>query len=262
MPGTRGAPVGLSLYAPAPDAPAFYAPELYAPVPARAPLAEPVDEVTVAPMAESEPPPTGLDGAGEDWYHDAAAIANEVAQEAAARPLSEPEQDLFAAAVRDLPMYMPENVDVSRWTPRANAVIAASLDVVPPIEMRESGAFELQALTGAADASRDALDAAPSASAADLPSVETDTADWRASSALPRAGSRAESVAAPDQREAPIGAVPAEGNRRVAAALEEVAEQIRRGALVVGGTVPASSDPQALAAALAAALGALLGVVR
>jgi hypothetical protein len=163
-------------------------------------------------------------------------------------------------------MYMPENVDVSRWTPRVNAVIAASLDVVPPIEMRESGAFELQALTGAVDASRDDLDEAPSASAADLPSVETDTADWRASFAVPRAGSgagsRAESVAEPDQREAPIGAVPAEGNRRVAAALEEVAEQIRRGALVVGGTVPASSDPQALAAALAAALGALLGVVR
>jgi hypothetical protein len=48
--------------------------------------------------------------------------------------------------------------------------------------------------------------------------------------------------------------------RAVAAALEMVAARVRRGDLVVPGSVPASDDPPALAAALAATLAALLGV--
>jgi hypothetical protein len=59
------------------------------------------------------------------------------------------------------------------------------------------------------------------------------------------------------------GVIPSDANRRVAAALEEVAARVRRGALVVPGSLPDSDpdqDDDALAAALAAALGAILGV--
>jgi hypothetical protein len=59
-----------------------------------------------------------------------------------------------------------------------------------------------------------------------------------------------------------IEMVPSSSNRAVAAALESVAAQVRRGELVVEGTVPSGDDPHSLAAALAAALGALLGVGR
>jgi hypothetical protein len=304
LPGTRGAPVGLSLYAPAPDA-AFYAPELYAPVPRKAPPVAPSDEqpngrldgdVDGRPgeplddaldrmlgpsVADREPSATGLEAAGDDWYRDAPAIAAAAAAEPIARPLSEPEQHLFEAAVRDLPLYMPENVDVSRWTPRANALIpAAPTPAAGAPSVRDSGAFDARVTDDAIDASLAGDDASPIAWAEVVPSVETDTADWQAGIVAPTA---ATSVASPASSlgaslgsslgsslgaslassfGAPIGAVPAEGNRRVAAALEEVAQQIRRGALVVDGTVPASLEPQALAAALAAALGALLGVVR
>jgi len=56
-------------------------------------------------------------------------------------------------------------------------------------------------------------------------------------------------------------AVPAEPNARaVAAALEMVAARVRRGELVVPGSMPANDDPPALAAVLAATLAALLGV--
>jgi hypothetical protein len=56
-------------------------------------------------------------------------------------------------------------------------------------------------------------------------------------------------------------AVPAEPNARaVAAALEMVAARVRRGELVVSGSMPANDDPPALAAVLAATLAALLGV--
>jgi hypothetical protein len=59
-----------------------------------------------------------------------------------------------------------------------------------------------------------------------------------------------------------IGMIPSASNRAVAAALEAVAAQVRRGELVVDGTVPAGDDNHSLAAALAATLGALLGVSR
>ena len=56
-------------------------------------------------------------------------------------------------------------------------------------------------------------------------------------------------------------AVPAEPNARgVAAALEMIAARVRRGELVVSGSMPANDDPPALAAVLAATLAALLGV--
>jgi hypothetical protein len=56
-------------------------------------------------------------------------------------------------------------------------------------------------------------------------------------------------------------AVPAEPNARaVAAALEMIAGRVRRGELVVPGSMPANDDPPALAAVLAATLAALLGV--
>jgi hypothetical protein len=56
-------------------------------------------------------------------------------------------------------------------------------------------------------------------------------------------------------------AVPAEPNARaVAAALEMVAARVRRGELIVPGSMPANDDPPALAAVLAATLAALLGV--
>jgi outer membrane biosynthesis protein TonB len=56
-------------------------------------------------------------------------------------------------------------------------------------------------------------------------------------------------------------AVPAEPNARaVAAALEMVAARVRRGELVVPGSMPANDDPPALAAVLAATVAALLGV--
>jgi len=297
LPGTRGAPVGLSLYAPAPDAPAFYAPELYAPVPRKAPPVSPSDAPPDEPLderrddaldrklgpsgVEREPRATGLEGAADDWYRDAPAIAAEADPEPIARPLSEPEQHLFEAAVRDLPLYMPANVDVSRWTPRANAVIPAEPTPVGAApSARDSGAFDARVTDDAIDASLAGHDERPSAWAEVVPSVETDTADWQAGIVAPTdppfvasAGSSIGSSlglslgsslgsSLAESFGAPIGAVPAEGNRRVAAALEEVAQQIRRGALVVDGTVPASLEPQALAAALAAALGALLGVVR
>jgi hypothetical protein len=60
----------------------------------------------------------------------------------------------------------------------------------------------------------------------------------------------------------PIEMVPSSSNRAIAAALEAVAAQVRRGELVVEGTVPAGDDNHSLAAALAAALGALLGIGR
>jgi hypothetical protein len=56
-------------------------------------------------------------------------------------------------------------------------------------------------------------------------------------------------------------AVPAEPNARaVAAALELIAGRVRRGELVVSGSMPANDDPPALAAVLAATLAAMLGV--
>jgi hypothetical protein len=56
-------------------------------------------------------------------------------------------------------------------------------------------------------------------------------------------------------------AVPAEPNARaVAAALEMVAARVRRGELVVPGSMPVNDDPPALAAVLAATLAAILGV--
>ncbi len=52
-----------------------------------------------------------------------------------------------------------------------------------------------------------------------------------------------------------------DGNARaIAAALEMIAGRIRRGDLVVQGSMPTNDDPPALAAALAATLAALLGV--
>jgi hypothetical protein len=54
---------------------------------------------------------------------------------------------------------------------------------------------------------------------------------------------------------------PADSNARaVAAALEMIAARVRRGDLVVSGSMPTNDDPPALAAALAATLCALLGV--
>lgn len=48
--------------------------------------------------------------------------------------------------------------------------------------------------------------------------------------------------------------------RAIAAALELIAARVRRGDLVVSGSMPTNDDPPALAAALAATLAALLGV--
>jgi hypothetical protein len=56
-------------------------------------------------------------------------------------------------------------------------------------------------------------------------------------------------------------AIPTEPNARaVAAALEMVAGRVRRGELVVSGSMPANDDPPALAAVLAQTIAALLGV--
>jgi hypothetical protein len=58
-----------------------------------------------------------------------------------------------------------------------------------------------------------------------------------------------------------ISPVPTESNARaVAAALEMIAGRVRRGELVVSGSMPANDDPPALAAVLAQTLAALLGV--
>ena len=60
---------------------------------------------------------------------------------------------------------------------------------------------------------------------------------------------------------ATIPPTPTDSNARaVAAALEMVAGRVRRGELVVSGTMPTNDDPPALAQVLAATLASLLGV--
>lgn len=59
----------------------------------------------------------------------------------------------------------------------------------------------------------------------------------------------------------PATTIPSDPNARaIAAALEMVAGRVRRGDLIVSGSMPSNDDPPALAAVLAATAAALLGV--
>jgi hypothetical protein len=243
-----------------------------------APVAAVAAVIAVVATAE----PVESDG----WYDDA---VTESHTEPVARAMTEPEPDAFDAAVRDLPLYVPDNVD--RWTPRVNTAIPAeAIRAEPEPVVQETAAAEQWAAFVAA-----------------TPAVEeTPTREWRSPSLTPTRVATpvlpAEAVEAvaqeayqelhqgaqrephrmtpmrvtpmratpvmgvrtpirpqsPVEGSAVIGMVPSAGNRAVAAALEAVAAQVRRGELVVDASVPEGTH--SLAAALAAALGALLGV--
>jgi hypothetical protein len=245
------------------------------------------------PDAESD---ETSDAASDGWYDDA---ESHPVGEPVPQAMAEPSRDAFDAAVRDLPLYVPENVDVSRLTPPFNAAIPSEPEPVAYSEpTSEATAAEWAAFVGT------------------TPVNETPTREWRSPQLTPtpvrsvtpvramtpvreatpvEPADAVESVAtphrmtpmrvtpimAPPYRPTPvmgmrtpvrpqspadgsemIGVVPSAANRVVAAALESVAAQVRRGALVVSGAVPEGDDSHSLAAALAAALGALLGVSR
>ena len=71
------------------------------------------------PDAESD---ETSDPESDGWYDDAESAP---VGEPVARAMAEPSRDAFDAAVRDLPLYVPDNVDVSRLTPPFNATIPA-----------------------------------------------------------------------------------------------------------------------------------------
>jgi hypothetical protein len=247
------------------------------------------------PDAESD---ETSDAESDGWYDDAESVTG---VEPVAQAMAEPSRDAFDAAVRDLPLYVPENVDVSRLTPPFNAAIPAEPEPAAHSEPTpDAAAAEWAAFVGT------------------TPVDETPTREWRSPQLTPtpirsvtpvRAMTpvrdatpiepaaavdsdavttphrmtpmRVTPIMAPPYRPTPvmgtrtpvrpqspadgsevIGVVPSAANRVVAAALEAVAAQVRRGALVVSGSVPEGDDSHSLAAALAAALGALLGVSR
>ncbi|HWZ58387.1 MAG TPA: hypothetical protein VNW46_05365 [Gemmatimonadaceae bacterium] len=282
--------------------------EVYAAVveePHRAPSYDEVlHEAAIVAAAEPDAEPDG-------WYDGA---ETEPVVEPVAQAMTEPAREAFESATKDLPLYMPTNVDVSRWTPRSNRVIPSE----------PNPAFHQAPVTRPAAPPPSYEEPTPEAAAAEwaafvgaTPVDETPTREWRSPPLTPafttaptptRAvtpvmpvdaieanDSVAESSGAPHRmtpmrvtpimarpvRATPvmgmrtpirpqspvdgsevIGVVPTAGNRVVAAALESVAAQVRRGALVVSGAIPEGDDSHSLAAALAAALGALLGVSR
>jgi hypothetical protein len=264
---------------------------------------------------------------------------------------------VFEAAVRDLPVYVPDNVDVRRFTPQINPVVpppAAELPLAEPMtaasdddgwdnddhvaaaegdalnDTRDGGEFNtgefdhrlapLTSTPNAADALFSATDdelpttplpftapmlatpvratpvrptpvrsVTPVLPMAAIPDIDDDRASaphrmtpmrvtpLRPTPVAPKAISSLplSRTGTPILPMTPVGveatagivggSIPTDGNRRVAAALEEVAARVRRGALIVPGTLPdedgrAERDDDALAAALAATLGALLGV--
>jgi hypothetical protein len=203
----------------------------------------------------------------DEWY-DSAEDA-QVASEPAPSEITEPAAEAFEAAVRDLPVYVPANVDVARFTPRVNRVIRPEPEPVPEAAMipestleptQEQVAAEWRALVGGTPVrSRTPVRAQTPVLPMDAV-LANDAAEEEEEEDVP--------APAPHRmtpmRVTPmmVSIIPAEGNRAIATALEAVAARVRRGELVVHGTVPETDDTNALAAALAAALGALLGVGR
>jgi hypothetical protein len=234
--------------------------------------------------AVAVPAPAIEDG----WYDDAESDA--AGESGAHLTTTEASHEAFEAAVRDLPLqdlplYVPDNVDVSRFTPRVNKAIrpepepfvAAPEPVLaepePVFAAPEPAFAEPEPVVAESEPVVDEPEPEPADVAPDV--FEAIAAPHRMTpmrvTPIMPASRRPTPVMGmrtpirsltPIEGSPIIGLVPSASNRAVATALEEVAAQVRRGALVVEGVVPGGGDNHSLAAALAAALGALLGVSR
>jgi hypothetical protein len=233
---------------------------------------EGVDEDVVAEDVVDEPV--------DSWYDEPVADA---AAEPAPQAMTEPPQEAFHAAARDLPLYVPDNVDVSRLTPSSNlaipanaptqsqwqAFVASEPTISAPTPARSrTPVLPMEAIM-AMDAAPDAADATETIdTAADTPPATPHRmTPMRVTPVLPYRPTPVAGTRTPVRPQTPVDSaaiemVPSSSNRAVAAALEAVAAQVRRGELVVESTIPAGDDTHSLAAALAAALGALLGIGR
>jgi hypothetical protein len=250
----------------------------------------------VLTLAEHHRAAEARETTADEWYD--SAEVSEAASEPTPGEITEPAVEAFEAAVRDLPVYVPENVDVARFTPRVNMAIRPEPRHEPEHEPEpamipestleptpEQVAAEWKALVGQTPMrSRTpvrqqtpvlameavlASDAAEEAEDEELEEELEEALDAPAPHKMtpmrvtPMMDTRTPIHALTPVDGSPIvGMIPMAGNRGVAAALEAVAARVRRGELVVHGTVPETDDTHSLAAALAAVLGALLGVGR
>lgn len=233
----------------------------------------------VLTLAEHHRAAEARETAADEWYD--SAEVSEAASEPVPGEITEPAVEAFEAAVRDLPVYVPENVDVARFTPRVNVAIRPEVqpEAEPEIEPAmipestleptpEQVAAEWKALVGQTPMrSRTPVRQQTPVLAMEAV-LANDTADEPEEEQIEEAFDAPAPHRMTPMRVTPLhvtpimGAIPAAGNRNIAAALEALAARVRRGELVVHGTVPETDDTQSLAAALAAVLGALLGVGR
>jgi hypothetical protein len=225
----------VPVYVP-PAVPAYVAPEAPTYVPPTVPS---YDEVLheAAVVAAMEPETEADAEAEADGWYDGA--ESELASEPVAQAMAEPPREAFADAVRDLPLYEPDDVPAAAAAEWAAFVGETPVHETPTREWRspELAPTPVRART-------------PVRSMTPVRKMTPVRAMTPVRPVSPAEGSEV------------IGVVPSAANRTVATALESVAAQVRRGELVVSGAVPAGADSHSLAAALAAALGALLGVSR